>query len=293
MSRFKLAGVALLASTLLLAGCSDQLNDKLSSVASGAENTVNQVGELIQNTGADWTEGMRNSEFTQQITKAQPLINTTTLIINHPVGNITIEPSSTRGEIKVEAKISGSEKDKIKKMFKQTEVSLVSDQGTLTILIHPQGKKNVDLWDWAKKQHKISKLLVDYTIYVPEQVNAYQIHSNVGSITMNKPQGSLKLQTDVGNIQVQEAKIAGESSIVVNTGELDMSIDKQSKFSSLKAKVELGNIVAQIPSALPSEVEATTELGSLIGIDREGIKLNGGGPRITLGTSVGSITVSQ
>jgi outer membrane murein-binding lipoprotein Lpp len=297
MNRLKMLGVALLASTLLLSGCSDQLEDNLKEVATGAQNAVHQVGDLIQDTGADWSKDMRNQGVSTQLNKAQSLSNATTLNINHPLGNITIEPSSTSGEIKVVANLWGSqsdaEKEKIKQIFQQAEISLVPDQETLTLLIHPQGNQDENLWDWAQNQYNTSKFLVDYTIYVPEQVTAYQIHSNVGNITMSKLQGSLQLQADVGEIQVQEVQIAGDSSIIVNTGQLDMSIDEQSNFTSLSAKVELGNLVAKVPATLPSEVEATTELGELTGIDKEGVKLNGGGPPITLTTSVGNITVSH
>lgn len=297
MNSLKMLGVALLASTLLLSGCTDQLEDNLKEVASGAQNAVHQVGDLIQETGADWSKDMRNQGVLTEINRTQPVSNATTLNINHPIGNITIEPSSKSGEIKVETKLwvsrSEAEKEKIKQIFQQAEISLVPDQETLTLLIHPHGNQDENLWDWAQNQYNTSKLLVDYTIYVPEQITAYQIHSNVGNITMSKLQGSLQLQADVGEIQVQEIQIAGDSSIIVNTGQLDMSIDKRSNFSSLSAKVELGNLIAKVPSTLPSEVEATTELGELTGIDKEGVKLNGGGPPITLTTSVGNITVSH
>ena len=297
MNFLKMLGVALLASTLLLSGCSDQLEDNLKEVASGAQNAVHQVGDLIQDTGADWSEDLRNQGKSIQLDKTQPVSKATTLNINHPLGDITIEPSPRSEEIKVEAKLWGSqidaEKEKIKQVFQQAEVSLVPDQETLTVLIHPQGKQDENLWDWAQNQYNTSKFLVDYTIYVPEQVTAYQIHNNVGNITMSRIQGSLQLTADVGEIQVQEVQIADDSSIIVNTGQLDMSINEQSNFSSLSAKVELGNLVAKVPSTLPSEVEATTELGELTGIDKEGVKLNGGGPLITLTTSVGNITVSH
>lgn len=301
MNSIKILGIALLASSLLLSGCNDQLNDQLDEslkdVASGAQNVVQQVGDVIQDTGADWSKDFRKQGVSKQISKTESLSSTTTFIINHPLGNITIEPSSTSGQIKVEAKLWGTEnkaeKEKIKQIFQQAEVSLVSKKEILTLLIHPQGKQDMNLWEWAQKEYKTSKFLVDYTIYVPEQVTAYQIHSNVGNITMNQPEGSLQLQADVGDIQVQEAKIVGDTSIAVSTGQLDMSIHEQSKFSSLKAKVELGNLVAKVPSTLPCEIEASTELGKLTGIEQEGVKLNGGGPPITLATSVGNITVNQ
>lgn len=297
MNSLKVLGVALLTSTLLLSGCSEQLENNLKEVANGAQNAVHQVGDLIQDTGADWSKDMRNQGVLTEINRTQPVSNATTLNINHPIGNITIKPFSNSGEIKVEAKLWGSrseaEKDKIKQIFQQAEVSLVPDQETLTLLIHPHGNQDENLWDWAQNQYNTSKLLVDYTIYVPEQITAYQIHSNVGNITMSKLQGSLQLQADIGEVQVQEVQIAGDSSIIVNTGQLDMSINEQSNFSSLSAKVEIGDLVAKVPSTLPSEVEATTEIGELTGIDSGGVKLNGGGPPITLKTSVGNITVSH
>lgn len=297
MNRLKILGATMLTSALLLSGCSDQLEDNLKEVATGAQNAVHQVGDLIEDTGADWSKDMRSQGVLTELNRTQPINNATTLNINHPIGNITIEPSSTSGEIKVEAKLwvsrSEAEKEKLKQIFEQAEISLVPDQETLTLLIHPQGNQDENLWDWAQSEYNTSKFLVDYTIYVPEQVTAYQIHINVGNITMSKLQGSLHLQADIGEIQVQEVKIAGDSSIIVNTGQLDMSINEQSNFSSLSAKVQIGNIIAKVPSTLPSEVEATTELGELTGIDKEGVKLNGGGPPITLTTSVGNITVSH
>lgn len=305
MRKIKLAGLGLLALTLMLTGCADDAIDKqaediasqIVDVTSGvAQNAVSQVGELIEVTGEDWMNGMRGSGLSKQVSTDKALNTTVSLAVNHPLGNITVKPMAT-DQLKVEATLwgsqTGTDRKKLEQIFEQAEVSFVANKETLTLMIHPKGNSDINLWDWAKKEYKTSKFIVDYVIYAPQKIDHYQLHSNIGNITLTKPQGSLQLQADIGEIEVTDATILGESSILVNTGTLDMSIEALSGTASLAAKVELGDITATMEPSLAYDLEASTELGDVVGADAGVTKHNGGGPRIRLVTSVGEVIVNK
>lgn len=305
MFKLRLVGIGLLALTLVLTGCDADAIDKqaeniasqIEDVTSGAaQNLTQQVGQFIENTGDDWMKEIRSNGLSKQVTAEQSISNSVTLVTDHPLGNITVQPSAS-DQLQVEATLwasgTGANKEKMEQIFEQAEVSFVSNKDTLTLMIHPKGNSNTNLWDWANKEYNNSKFEVDYVIYAPKQIESYQLHSNVGNIALSEPQGTLQLQADVGEIQLTDATILGKSSINVSTGNLDMSIMELVGTASLEAKVEIGNITASVDSSVAYELEATTELGEITGADKGVTKYNGGGPRIELAASVGNITVSN
>jgi hypothetical protein len=161
----------------------------------------------------------------------------------------------------------------------------------LKIVTHPKDDPERNLWDWAHKKYGYSEFIIEYTVELPANVNRYEISSSVGNISLSGLNGTYDVHSDVGTIRLDGARIVGESRVQSETGSIKLGIDQMDSESSLKAGTEVGSINATLADSLECDLETNTELGQVTGATPGLNKINGGGPQLSLNTSVGAITV--
>ncbi|MBB3126869.1 hypothetical protein FHS19_001523 [Paenibacillus rhizosphaerae] len=72
-----------------------------------------------------------------------------------------------------------------------------------------------------------------------------------------------------------------------------MGIQEMEKDSSLQVGTDVGGVQAVIASSLSCTLNVQSELGTVSGVSSGSTDFNGGGPVITLSSSVGAISVDE
>lgn len=81
---------------------------------------------------------------------------------------------------------------------------------------------------------------VDLTIWVPRETDL-DLTTNVGSIQVTGVEGTFDLQTNVGDITLRDARLAGNSQINTDVGSIDLRLPANSTFS-FRAQTNVGDI---------------------------------------------------
>ncbi|MHA2857909.1 DUF4097 family beta strand repeat-containing protein, partial [Paenibacillus lautus] len=218
------------------------------------------------------------------------------LVIDHAVGNIELiaVPGS---EVNVKTTVwfndSFFKNDNIRtQVTEQAATSLTLQDGMLELRTHPRDDSGISLWDWSQKQFGDSGFMIDYVIEVPEALQNIRIKNDVGKVRVNELKGAFELQLGAGEIQLNQTEITGSSRIVSEAGSIKLDLKQIDTDGSLTANTSAGSITAAFAPSMKYTLDTETELGQITGASRGQSDVNGGGAKISLTTSVGSIKVN-
>lgn len=275
----------------MLSGCTNNTE----TIQSGIGEAVEGIRDTVQDTALDLSDELKRNGIHQEISLSQEVGSSiSALHVDHEVGNIVVKGTSG-DKINVTATIwsldKSSRDDKYQEIMDHAEIAVVVNGDQLEVATHPKGNEKLNMWKWAKKEYGFSNFTIDYMVEIPDRVKNYDISSEVGEINLSNLTGVYDVHNNVGSISIEGAHIEGKSSVVSETGSLQLGIDQMKEDSSLKVRTEVGAIVANLAESLQCSLETKTEVGSITGATKGKSDINGGGPLLSLTSSVGSIMV--
>lgn len=278
---------------LLLSSCT---NNSVESIQQGIGDATQAIGDTVQNAVTEWSDQMKRNGIHQEILLTQEVDRSVSVLqLANEVGNIEVKETS-EDKISVTATIWSLDKSsrdaKYQEIMDNAEISIVIRGDQMEILTHPKDNEKLNMWKWANKEYGFSNFSIDYTVELPNTVTSYIITSEVGEIALSNLKGQYDLHNSVGSIRIEGAHIQGKSKVESETGSLALGIEQMEEDSSLNVRTEVGSIEASLAESLQYSLEAKTEVGSITGAPKGKSDINGGGPLLSLRSSVGSITIN-
>ncbi|MFT6712410.1 MAG: DUF4097 and DUF4098 domain-containing protein YvlB [Arenicella sp.] len=240
------------------------------------------------------------------VSKAQPLKmeksfevkSGGTFFLKSDAGSVEIEShDSDRVEIKVEKKGRSAE---------DFEVVFSKDGNDVRVV----GKRE-NAWDWGNYSisvHFIVKVPKDYnvdlktgggSIHLSDLKGTVDANTSGGSITLGRIQGDVYVQTSGGAIRVEE--VAGNIDAHTSGGSINAKISKQPS-DDCRLRTSGGSLTVYLAPQIAVDLEASTSGGRVNSeFDVDGLvkkqkirgEINGGGPKLELKTSGGSVRIKS
>lgn len=274
--------LAALGSMLVLSGCDDSPGSSSNSESSSST--------------AKWYDQMLSNSVQEDLSVIVEQDIAEAIKIGNIIGNIELS-ASPNDKLSVKASVHTSNNDRGKTMMqeivKEAGVSVRVDGDKMIVLAHPQEDPEMDLWTWAQRKYGDSKFSIHYEVQLPATVNRFDVSTEVGEIGLSGLEGEYKVFSSVGDIRIDQANIQGKSSLQSELGSLRLQLNGIASESDLKATTDVGTITAKLPSDSSYSLNIATDLGRVSGANKGKSDVNGGGPLVTLTSSVGSITVEQ
>ncbi|GAC12672.1 DUF4097 family beta strand repeat-containing protein [Aliiglaciecola lipolytica] len=221
------------------------------------------------------------------------------LYLRTDVGRLIIDTHS-RDQVILEVEIKGDDADKF-------EVTQDTSGNKVTILGKMESNKR---WGWNRD------IKAEFRLTVPEEFNL-ELHTSGGSIEIEDLKGNVDAHTsgghiDVGNItgdvelktsggSIETKEIHGELDAHTSGGSIRVTMTKQpSKDAELSTSG--GSITAYLLDDIEIDIDASTSGGRVRSefdvdgkIKKQSIRgqINGGGPRLELHTSGGSVSIKK
>lgn len=287
----------LIAAGLLLAmtvGCSSKQDAFSQKVENMALNTVDKVQDSLELTVDNWGESIPFKQVTHELSHTADIGKADKLSIDNQVGSVEVVQGTTdqlliKALIKVQQGRIGEKQQE--ELFGASTVSVTTKKGMAEVRVHAKDDPSQSLWSWAKKHLKTSEFTIDYIVQVPVSVQELDIRVDVGNIKVAGMTAKYGLDGDVGSINVQDGGIIGKSTIATKTGSVTLSLASLEPDSSLSVNADVGSITASMADSLGYDLKTATELGQITGAPEGASEQNGGGPQVSLTTSLGSIKV--
>ncbi|MGG3282212.1 DUF4097 family beta strand repeat-containing protein [Paenibacillus solani] len=255
-----------------------------------------EVGNIAGDSALAISDKVKREGKEFELTTAQEAGEAEGLAIDHAVGDIELI-TVPGNEIKVKTRVWFNESffknENIRtQVTEQAATSFKLHGGTLELLTHSKEDSSKSLWDWSQKKFGDSGFMIDYVIEAPESLNHIRIKNDVGKIQVNKWIGAFDLQLGAGEIQLGQTEVTDNSKIVSEAGSVKLDLVQIDKDSTLTASTSAGSITASFAPSMAYTLNTKTELGQITGASRGQSDVNGGGAKISLSTSVGSIKVN-
>lgn len=276
-----------------MAELGQELNESSAELATELNEAMSDVQQAVQDTASVAAEHLATGSTSKELTAALEIGSSTTLNLDHAVGDIEICPAED-STLRVKAVIithNPLSSEHIAELLNHAEVTIKSSGDKLNISTHAKDSPKKNLWSWAQKKYGYSDFSINYVIQLPSRVENIKIHNDVGAIKLRDLQGSFDIGSDVGAISLLNVEIKDKSTVKTNTGSIALDIREMDSGSSLKAKSDVGMITASLASGLKCTVAASSELGQISGTASGKQDFNGGGPLLSLSTEIGSISV--
>lgn len=290
MIRLKLIWLGITtAALILLTGCGGLQND----VEQAIGKTKDTFGETVKD-ASTWKEKIDHKGISKELNAAVSAGSAKSIYLDNAVGRIEVKKAAG-DQIKVKATIWSidrpSLKGKMEKVFEQSVVQTIVNGDQVTISTSPKDDAQMDLWEWAKKLWGFNEFSIDYQIELPANITEFHISNDVGDIKLTDLKGAYQVASDVGTVKISGAQISGKSSIKTATGSLELGITDMSDESSIEAIADVGSIRTTLPETLACTLDTKSELGEITGAKKGKSDVNGGGPLVSLSTTIGSITI--
>jgi DUF4097 and DUF4098 domain-containing protein YvlB len=221
-----------------------------------------------------------------------------TFFLKSDAGSIEIEPhDSDSVEINVEKKGRNAEDFKVEFSKDGNDVRVVG--------------KRENGWGWGNytiSVRFIVKVPKDYSvdlktgggsINLSDLKGTVEANTSGGSITLGRIQGDVDVQTSGGAIRVDE--VAGNIDAYTSGGSINAKISKQPSYDC-RLRTSGGSVTVYLAPQIAVDLEASTSGGRVNSeFDVDGLvkkqkirgKINGGGPKLELKTSGGSVRIKS
>jgi DUF4097 and DUF4098 domain-containing protein YvlB len=230
-------------------------------------------------------------------------VNSGTLSLHSEFGEITIERSAGQS-LKADTSSGGV---KLTDASAEGEVNLSSDfgdiqydtgtAGTLVVKTDSGGVKLTDLTVSGALTAKTDFGAVTLTRVLAD---SYDLHSSAGGISLDGPNGSVKADTDFGDVEVTNGKDIAQLDLQSSNGAIKFSGSLGDGPHLLKT--DFGSIRLTLPQKTALTFDLKTDFGKIRsefpmtinggpGESKQQGMINGGGARLTAKTSSGNITL--
>jgi hypothetical protein len=276
----------------LLAGCSE-LSIKTDEVVEKSMDGAVAISDTADKAALSWIKQAKADGLNKEISTTHEIGSASVLQIENTVGNIEVK-AGAGDKVTMSASIwSMKNKTNYQQILDQAEVSVIVNGDHLEILTHPKNNSKQNLWKWAEDKYGLAEFSIDYIVELPVTVNSYEVSNHLGEISLHNLKGSYQVINDVGAINIDGAHIFGKSSVKSEAGNLNLGINQMDRDSSLNVKTEVGSIQATLQESLQCNLETKSELGQITGAPQGESEMNGGGPLLSLASTVGSIVVEK
>lgn len=284
-----IATITLLLATLLLSsGCGVRINGKDYELFSSNKKDNSSVLNAV---GSDVSDDFSTSEERLDSEKI-------TLTVNS--GNVELKKSNT-SQIKIEAdkRVRGASKSDKDVILNNMNIKIVRDGKSANIMT--MTKDNDDFWDWVKENYKGFQVSINFTIYVPEGINAINLYTGAGNIDVEDISTELSIVTGAGNIDIEKVTAMGNNKLSTGAGNIDFDGNVDA-IEAFEVSTGAGNIDFEIPEASKISLQAHTGVGRLSGsfIQKDENNkhtfegdINGGGPIVNINSGVGNVSVDN
>lgn len=303
---------AIVLSVVLLAGCTRLPGKMDNKLEQNNSNEVQQnlgialqqeVGKAaanleqsVEDSTATLAETIKSKRISQQLSDTKDIGSSTVLNISNPVGDIEAKPVSGH-EIIVNTTLwfddAPSHKSDRQEIIDNAKVTIQISGDNINVSTQAKDNPSKDLWSWAEDEFDYSNFSIDYMIEIPDGVDMYQITNNVGKIKLYNLQGTYRVASNVGAVSISGAEFSGKSTVETDTGSIHLDIMDIDPDSSLKVKTDIGSLTASLEKSLKCTLDTKSELGVITGAVKGKSDVNGGGPLISLNTSIGALTVDK
>jgi hypothetical protein len=142
---------------------------------------------------------------------------------------------------------------------------------------------NMDQWELIRVEEM--SLSCDHTLDVTAKAVS-------GNIEASGIEGFLNLKTTSGNVN---AEATGNCSLSVISGNIELTLDPDSAFTSASCKTTSGNIKVTVPENFKADMDLSTTSGNINTPGGSTTLLNGGNSavHITCATTSGNITIAE
>lgn len=197
----------------------------------------------------------KSSSIDKTISAADGAVSLNT---SNQVGNIDVAYGEGKtANVSAAVKLASSQNISFDDILKNIDINLY-EKGNTIYVAAVYKPTNENIWSWIKKASANTDLSINLTITVPESINNFSVNSKVGNISISNPKGLLNLQTDVGNIDVQNPSLIGLSTLKTDVGNINCTFDnKQSASGSMKADTDTGNIRVKTGGGVHAEKQYT------------------------------------
>ncbi|MDT3424489.1 putative small secreted protein [Paenibacillus forsythiae] len=317
-TKMRNTAVAAALAAMLLAGCTPLPGKSESSAGSSVENSIQDIGEAaesfgetvrqnvgetadsaaqaIGDTAEHVSDQLKSPGISTELSTRSPVGSASTLVVDNSVGDIDVEPGSG-DDLKVSATLTAYNtpggKDNSQRIIDSAEVSIKESGGQLKVNVHPKDKPDTDLWSWASRTYGTSNFSISYRIETPVSIDRYDIKSDVGKIKLHGLSGAYRISGEVGSVRIEDARITGKSSIDTDTGSISLDIAAMDSDSSLTASTDVGSINTTLGPSVSCTLDADNDLGRVTGVPAGRSDINGGGPLLSLSSSIGAISVTK
>lgn len=272
------------------------ISDVVSIALQAGSAAIKVIGSAAYKTAFDWSMQIKKNNPSKMLSLTLETGSAQTLRLNNEVGNIEVKVSRDL-EITVNVAIwilnNSSHEAVFREIVNQAEISIVFSGNRLEILTHPRDNSKLDLWEWAEKKYGYSKFIIDYIVELPATITNYEISTSVGEINLSDLKGNYRVHNNVGAITIKGAHIKGKSLVQTETGILHLGIHQMDDRSSIKAITEVGSTTAKLSESLQCSLKTKTNFGQISGAPKGNSNINGGGPLLSLASSVGFITIES
>ncbi len=289
-----LAITAAVAVLVMLTGCTgaqEKVQEKTQEIV-GA--TTGAIEKTVRKTVDTHMDHLKENGATLELSASAQENSASQLTLDNAVGNVEIQ--GTKGnEVTVDVKITAYQKNfsevDLQSVFDQAEVTLTPEGEELIVSTHAKEDPSRNLWDWADKKYNYSEFSIDYTIGLPDQITAFHINNDVGNVTLTGLSGSYRVENQVGEIQIKDAGITGESKVSNSTGSIELNIVRMESKGSLDVTGEIGSIDVTLADSVNCDLETRADAGEISGAPEGKSRRGDGGPLLSLTASLGTITV--
>ena len=218
------------------------------------------------------------------------------LYLKTDAGSIDID-THNRDEITVDVEISGRNADDFEVTFDETSKGL-EIRGERD---SANGWNNlkVKFYVTVPKEYDVELMTAGGSIKIDDLIGNIDANTSGGSISIGDIEGDVNLHTSGGSIKTDA--ITGEIDAHTSGGSINVTFATQPK-DDASLTTSGGSITAKLPADIQVDLDATTSGGRVRSefdvdgrVKKQSIRgeINGGGPRLKLHTSGGSVRVEK
>ncbi|WP_310550327.1 hypothetical protein [Paenibacillus glufosinatiresistens] len=270
------------------------------SVEEQVNQAVNEIGgqagqvakDAANQAAAGLADSLDQAAASRTVSADRQAVAGGTLALDNPVGNIEVRSGSGDSIlVQAEVKVYGLKQESQQKILDEAAVRI--EQKGKRFNVHAVSRDGRDIWKWARSKYGNDNLSISYTVTVPPSIARFDLTADVGNLDVSGVSGRFQLSSDVGIVRLSGAGIDGASSLSTDTGSISMEVAALADGASLTAKADVGAIHASFDPGISFTLKTDTELGSVTGAKKGTEKINGGGPKVTLVSSVGAIDIQH
>ena len=219
------------------------------------------------------------------------------LVLSNVNGRITIHTASEpRVRVHAEKRVESRDADTARRAMTELTIEATPSDGGVRIVTREPRSADSGFLSFLFGDHVESSVTYDVTI--PQEFDI-DISNVNGAVNVNDASGRLRVETTNGRIEM--ARCSGTVDASTTNGGIRAELLRVAAAKDLTLETTNGRITLVVPASLAANIDASTTNGSITtdlpvttkSFDSNSLRgaINGGGPRLRLRTTNGSIEI--